>query len=184
MTLPYEDLISLARPGMLTSPMGIVDKTAYMVNTAPIDTTSLGSNIALFVKLWNPRAFRSTHMAYMAGTTGGDNVDVGLYRLNGSAPLVRLGASGSVAVTAGVHSKRIPLVVDVPEGEVILAFVLSGSLAQFQRQDIATFEDYAHLWGWGQMPSAFPLPALATPVAATGISLGPPILSIYDQVWS
>lgn len=181
MMSPYEDRVALARPGMLWSTMGLLDKTDYLVNTSPIDTVSVGANTALFVKLYNPRPFRATTMFYYSGTTGGDNFDLGIYRRNG-ASLTRLGSTGSSSVTAGVHAEREPLTspVDVPEGEIVLAFVLSGALAEFQRQDIAAFEDYAHLWGWGQQASAFPLPATATPVAATLISSGPPILGIVD----
>jgi hypothetical protein len=121
------------------------------------------ANRALYfpMAIWTP--YTVTKCFWYNGTTGGGNVDIGVYSMGG-ARLLSLGSTAqgtaSTVVSATLGSAFL-----LTPGMYYLAFACNSGTATFQRQIPGV--QFCKAMGWAEQATAFALPATATFATST-----------------
>jgi hypothetical protein len=136
-----------------------------MLSLTP-DTNVPGANNAFYIPILIPWPYPMKRIWIYNGTAISGNVDLGLYSRQGS----KVVSTGSFAHAGASAMQYRSLSYLISPGSYFLAFSCDNGTSNFQRFSLSSGGISAREIGMLTQTSAFPLPAVMTPVNYSGFS--------------
>ena len=168
---PYADAIGYGMPDHLNSYQGwfdAVDSTGLITNLGI--AWQHGTTNKLFVRVHNPRRFRSTHAYVFNGNNVTGSWDIGVYTLQGK----RIASAGTTVMSGTTQIQFAAMAATIPAGDLLLVMACNNAAAKFSHPSPSTAfwpQSFYDTMGWGldhTTGGGLPLPAAITPVTGSG----------------